>query len=188
MNDTPDQKHHVASLLQRLEQAPDWKTPDLPADLLQRLREFATKVNAPAQDSATSVDGATNADRVVCFAGPNSPEKMKAAQFLAHELGSDLFRVNTNNVVSHYIGETEKNLTSIFTGGRDSGAILLFDEGDALFGKRSEVKDSHDRYANVEPAQLINLAGARQGLTIFACETPIADSDQFGLVVNFPVT
>ena len=84
------------------------------------------------------------------FAGDSGTGKTMAAEVIANELGLDLYRIDLSAVVSKYIGETEKNLRRLFDAAEDGGAILFFDEADALFGKRSEVKDSHDRYANIE--------------------------------------
>ena len=89
-----------------------------------------------------------------------------AAEVLANELRLDLYRIDLSSVVSKYIGETEKNLRRVFDAAEDSGAILLFDEADALFGKRSEVKDSHDRYANIEVSYLLQRMEAYRGLAI----------------------
>src|SRR5207253_3799580 len=84
------------------------------------------------------------------FAGASGTGKTMAAEVLAAALRLDLYRIDLSCVVSKYIGETEKNLRRVFDAAEDGGAILFFDEADALFGKRSEVKDSHDRYANIE--------------------------------------
>ena len=100
------------------------------------------------------------------FAGPSGTGKTLAAEVLAAELSLDLYRIDLSQVVSKYIGETEKNLARIFAAAEDGGAILLFDEADALFGKRSEVKDSHDRYANVEVSYLLQKMEAYRGLAI----------------------
>ena len=100
------------------------------------------------------------------FAGESGTGKTLAAEVLAHELQLDLYRIDLSAVVSKYIGETEKNLRRIFDGAEDSGAILLFDEADALFGKRSEVKDSHDRYANIEVSYLLQRMESYRGLAI----------------------
>jgi SpoVK/Ycf46/Vps4 family AAA+-type ATPase len=89
-----------------------------------------------------------------------------AAEVIARELRTSLYRVSLNNVVSKYIGETEKNLSRIFEDAQKKGWILFFDEADALFGKRSEVKDSHDRYANVEVSYLLAQIEAYRGLVI----------------------
>jgi hypothetical protein len=102
------------------------------------------------------------------FAGPSGTGKTLAAEVLASELELDLFRIDLSAVVSKYIGETEKNLRRVFDAAEEGGAILLFDEADALFGKRSEVKDSHDRYANVEISYLLQRMEAYRGLAILA--------------------
>jgi AAA+ superfamily predicted ATPase len=100
------------------------------------------------------------------FAGGSGTGKTLAAEVLANELHLDLYRIDLSSVVSKYIGETEKNLRRIFDAAELGGAILLFDEADALFGKRSEVKDSHDRYANMEVAYLLQRMEAYRGLAI----------------------
>lgn len=100
------------------------------------------------------------------FAGASGTGKTMAADVLAKELRLDLYRIDLSAVVSKYIGETEKNLRRIFDTAEAGGAILLFDEADALFGKRTEVKDSHDRHANVEVSYLLQRMEAYQGLAI----------------------
>jgi SpoVK/Ycf46/Vps4 family AAA+-type ATPase len=91
-----------------------------------------------------------------------------AASIIAAELGLDLYKIDLSCVVSKYIGETEKNLNRIFAEAQDSNAILFFDEADALFGKRSEVKDAHDRYANIETAYLLQRIEDYSGVVILA--------------------
>ena len=100
------------------------------------------------------------------FAGPSGTGKTMAGEVLANELRLDLYRIDLSQVVSKYIGETEKNLRRVFDAAEEGGAILLFDEADALFGKRSEVKDSHDRYANIEVSYLLQRMEAYRGLAI----------------------
>ena len=102
------------------------------------------------------------------FAGESGTGKTMAAQVLAGELGLEMFRVDLATIVSKYIGETEKNLQRIFTAADGSNAILFFDEADALFGKRSEVSDSHDRYANIEVAYLLQRMEEYPGAVILA--------------------
>lgn len=92
-----------------------------------------------------------------------------AAEVLGRELGVKLLRVDLSQLVSNYIGETEKNLTAAFERAASSNAILFFDEADALFGKRSEVKDSHDRCANAEANLLLQGARRYRGIVIVAC-------------------
>ena len=124
------------------------------------------------------------------FAGPSGTGKTFAAEILANELELDLFRIDLSAVVSKYIGETEKNLRRVFDAAEEGGAILFFDEADALFGKRSEVKDSHDRYANVEISYLLQRMEAYRGLAILATNMKDALDPAFlrrlRFVVQFP--
>ena len=109
---------------------------------------------------------------------------------LAHELDLDLYRIDLSQVVNKYIGETEKNLRRVFDAAEEGGAILLFDEADALFGKRSEVKDSHDRYANIEVSYLLQRMEAYGGLAILTTNMKSALDPAFlrrlRFVVQFP--
>ena len=100
------------------------------------------------------------------FAGASGTGKTLAAEVLANELRLDLYRIDLSQVVSKYIGETEKNLRKVFEAAEHGGVVLCFDEADALFGKRSEVKDSHDRYANIEVSYLLQRMEAYRGLAI----------------------
>lgn len=102
------------------------------------------------------------------FFGPRGTAKTTAALQLAQRLGLDLYRIDLSAIVNKYIGETEKNLDKLFDAAEDSGAILFFDEADALFGKRSEVKDSHDRYASIEISYLLQKMEKYKGVSIFA--------------------
>jgi SpoVK/Ycf46/Vps4 family AAA+-type ATPase len=102
------------------------------------------------------------------FVGKKGTGKTAAAQATASELGVDLIRIDLGSVASKYIGETEKNLDRIFADAEKSGAVLLFDEAGALFGKRSEVKDSHDRYANVDADYLLQRMEEHAGVVILA--------------------
>ncbi|MDX2228477.1 MAG: ATP-binding protein [Leptolyngbyaceae cyanobacterium bins.349] len=126
----------------------------------------------------------------VLFAGASGTGKTLAAEVLAHELKLDLYRIDLSSVVSKYIGETEKNLRRIFDAAEAGGAILLFDEADALFGKRSEVKDSHDRYANMEVAYLLQRMEAYRGLAILTTNLRSSIDQAFlrrlRFVVQFP--
>jgi SpoVK/Ycf46/Vps4 family AAA+-type ATPase len=100
------------------------------------------------------------------FAGPSGTGKTMAAEVIADDLGLDLYKIDLSTVVSKYVGETEKNLERIFRAARNSNAILFFDEADALFGKRSEVRDAHDRYANVEISYLLQKMEEYDGLVV----------------------
>ncbi|WP_405578177.1 ATP-binding protein [Streptomyces sp. NBC_01092] len=124
------------------------------------------------------------------FAGGSGTGKTLAAEVMAKELGLDLFIVDLSQVVSKYIGETEKNLRRVFDAAERGGALLLFDEADALFGKRSEVKDSHDRYANLEVSYLLMRMEAYRGLAILTTNMKKALDTAFlrriRFVVDFP--
>lgn len=104
----------------------------------------------------------------VLLTGKNRKGALVAAQNLARDLGKDLYRVDLGAVVSKYIGETEKNLRRVFAAAEKNGAVLFFDEADALFGKRTEVKDSHDRYANIEINYLLQKIEKYDGVAILA--------------------
>jgi SpoVK/Ycf46/Vps4 family AAA+-type ATPase len=124
------------------------------------------------------------------FCGVSGTGKTMTAQVLACELELDLYRIDLSQVVSKYIGETEKNLRRIFDAAEGGGALLLFDEADALFGKRSEVKDSHDRYANIEVSYLLQRIEAYRGLAILTTNLKQALDPAFlrrlRFVVQFP--
>jgi len=124
------------------------------------------------------------------FAGASGTGKTMAAEVIAAELHLDLYKIDLATVVSKYIGETEKNLREIFSAAEQSGAILLFDEADALFGKRSEVRDSHDRYANLEVSYLLQQMEAYQGVAILTTNMQHALDTAFTrrlrFIVQFP--
>ena len=124
------------------------------------------------------------------FAGQSGTGKTMAAEVIANTLGLDLHQIDLSSVVSKYIGETEKNLRRLFDAAEGSGAILFFDEADALFGKRSEVKDSHDRYANIEVSYLLQRMEAYRGLAILATNMKSALDHAFlrriRFLVDFP--
>lgn len=124
------------------------------------------------------------------FAGESGTGKTMAAEVIANELRLNLYRIDLSAVVSKYIGETEKNLRRLFDAAEDGGAILFFDEADALFGKRSEVKDSHDRYANIEINYLLQRMETYRGLAILATNMKSALDTAFvrrlRFIVDFP--
>ena len=125
------------------------------------------------------------------FGGPPGTGKTMAAQVLAGALALDLYRVDLSRVVNKYIGETEKNLSVLFDEAQASGAVLFFDEADALFGKRSEVKDAHDRYANLEIGYLLQRMEEYEGVTILASnrarDMDEAFTRRFQFIIDFPM-
>ena len=111
-----------------------------------------------------------------------------AAEAIAGELGLELYRVDLSQVVSKYVGETEKNLSRIFDGAKNSGAVLLFDEADALFGKRSEVTDAHDRYANQEISFLLQKMEEYRGLSILTTNLANNMDEAFNRRITYKLT
>jgi ATPase family associated with various cellular activities (AAA) len=156
-------------LAQRIEPTAEWSDLVLPASQHQTLRDIAAQVRHRTHVYETwgfASKGARGLGISALFAGASGTGKTMAAEVLARELRLDLYRIDLSQVVSKYIGETEKNLRRVFDAAEAGGAVLLFDEADALFGKRSEVKDSHDRYANIEISYLLQRMESYRGLAI----------------------
>jgi AAA+ superfamily predicted ATPase len=143
----------------------------LPADSMTQLDELCQRVILREQVWRSWGPGRPETlgrGTIALFSGPPGTGKTMAAEVVAAELGLDLFKIDLSAMVSKYIGETEKNLEQIFTAAADTDTILLFDEADALFGKRSEVRDSHDRYANIEISYLLQRMERYDGVAILA--------------------
>jgi SpoVK/Ycf46/Vps4 family AAA+-type ATPase len=141
----------------------------LPAFQLQTLRDIAAQSRHRTQVYQSwgfASKGERGLGVSALFAGVSGTGKTMAAEVLARELRLDLYRIDLSQVVSKYIGDTEKNLRRVFDAAEAGGAVLLFDEADALFGKRSEVKDSRDRYANIEISYLLQRMETYRGLAI----------------------
>ena len=154
-------------MAQRTEPRYRWQDLVLPADQSAQLREFAARYRhrrTVYQD--WGFRAGTGAGVIALFAGPSGTGKTMAAEVVAGDLGLDLYRVDLAAVVSKYIGETEKNLDQIFDAARAAAAVLLFDEADALFGRRTEVSDSHDRYANIEVSYLLQRLEHHDGCVV----------------------
>jgi hypothetical protein len=170
-----------------------WDDIQLPGRERAQLAEIAAQV----RNRSEVYDGLGFRERLsrgvgisVLFAGDSGTGKTMAAEALAGELGLLLYRIDLSGVVSKYIGETEKNLRKLFDAAEDGGAILFFDEADALFGKRSEVKDSHDRYANIEVNYLLQRMESYRGLAILTTNMKSSLDQAFvrrlRFIVNFP--
>jgi SpoVK/Ycf46/Vps4 family AAA+-type ATPase len=180
-------------LAQRIESTVTWDDLVLPDIQEQTLLDIAAQVRQRTRvyvNLGMASRNLRNLGISALFAGPSGTGKTLAAEVLANELRLDLYRIDLSSVVSKYIGETEKNLRRVFDSAEDGGAILLFDEADALFGKRSEVKDSHDRYANVEVSYLLQRMEAYRGLAILTTNMKSALDTAFlrriRFVVSFP--
>jgi hypothetical protein len=152
----------------RIENRRGWEDLVLPAAQLDTLHEIVAHVAQRQKVYETWGFGqhARGTGTSVIFAGASGTGKTLAAEVLANALNLDLYQVDLSGVVNKYIGETEKNLRRIFHAAETGGVILLFDEADALFGRRSEVRDSHDRYANIEVSYLLQQMESHRGLAI----------------------
>jgi hypothetical protein len=168
----------------------DLVVPERQLELLQSISAYLRHRDRVLSDWGYDRSVARTQGLKVLFAGESGTGKTMAAQVLAAELGLELFRVDLATVVSKYIGETEKNLDRIFGAADGSNAILFFDEADALFGKRSEISDSHDRYANIEVAYLLQKMEGYAGAVILATNYRRNIDDAFvrrlDFVIDFP--
>jgi AAA+ superfamily predicted ATPase len=180
-------------LAQRIDSTATWDDLVLPEQQRQTLRYMTAHVRQRAkvyEGWGFAGKSGRGLGISALFAGASGTGKTMAAEVVAKELKLDLYRIDLSAVVSKYIGETEKNLRRIFDAAEAGGAVLLFDEADALFGKRTQVKDSHDRHANVEVSYLLQRMEAYQGLAILT--TNLKDSldsafmRRIRFVVNFP--
>lgn len=168
----------------------DLVLPEKQVELLRGISAFLLHRDRVLSDWGYEKTVARTQGLKVLFAGESGTGKTMAAQVLAGVLGLEIFRVDLATIVSKYIGETEKNLEKIFGAADGSNAILFFDEADALFGKRSEVSDSHDRYANIEVAYLLQRMEAYPGAVILATNFKRNIDDAFlrrlDFVIDFP--
>ncbi|MFO7680527.1 MAG: ATP-binding protein, partial [Chloroflexota bacterium] len=161
----------LAALAKKITPRYTWQDLVLPADQVSLLHEMVQTVRSRPQVLETWGVGkklSASAGVTALFFGEPGTGKTMGAEVMAGELGLDLYKIDLSTMVSKYIGETEKNLEKIFNEAESSNAILFFDEADAIFGKRSEVKDAHDRYANIEISYLLQRMESYDGVTILA--------------------
>lgn len=162
--------------------------PDARKAALRHLRDALR--SKPQTGPGTRKTGALGVGLTTLFTGADAAGKAQAAEVLASDLGASIYRVDLAAVASKYVGETEKNLRRLFEAAEASGAVLFFDEADALFGKRSDVKDSHDRYANLEVGYLLQQLETFRRLAIVATNRREALDEAFTrrmrFVVDFP--
>jgi AAA+ superfamily predicted ATPase len=186
-------QHQLGSLARKIEPVYRWSDIVLPKEILDQLRELCSRVAERRRvlgewgfGRKLSLGKGVSA----LFAGPSGTGKTMAAEIVANELELELYKIDLSGIVSKYIGETEKNLDRIFTTAETANAILFFDEADALFGKRSEVRDSHDRYANIEISYLLQKMEQYEGIAILATNLRQNLDDAFlrrlQIVVEFP--
>jgi len=180
----------LSTLARKIEPRYNWDDIVLPTDQALILRELVATIRQRPkvlEEWGVGKKLAASAGVAVLFAGPPGTGKTMAAEVLAHALRLDLYKIDLAAVVSKYIGETEKNLERIFTEAASSNAILFFDEADAIFGKRSEVKDAHDRYANVEVSYLLQRMESYEGVTILATNLRANLDEAFTRRIHFVV-
>ncbi len=184
---------HLDTLAKRLDPKATWEDIVLSPSENSLLRQIASQV----RNRRKVYDDGGFRQRMnrglgigVLFSGESGTGKTMAAEVIANELHMNLYRIDLSQVVSKYIGETEKNLSRLFDAAEDGGSILFFDEADSLFGKRSEVKDSHDRYANIEINYLLQRMESFRGLAILATNMKSALDPAFvrrlRFIVDFP--
>jgi len=180
----------LSTLGRKIKPRHKWGDIILPDDRLMQLREICNSMKYRSLvferwgfDRKLSLGKGLN----VLFAGPSGTGKTMAAEIMAGELGLDLYKIDLSTIVSKYIGETEKNLSRIFAEAETSNAILFFDEADALFGKRSEVRDAHDRYANIEINYLLQKMEEHEGVVILATNFRKNMDDAFVRRLHFTV-
>jgi AAA+ superfamily predicted ATPase len=185
--------HELSALTRRIEPAYRWDDLVLPGESVTQLREICRRTSLRERvlgDWGFGTKLSRGRGTTALFAGPPGTGKTTAAEVVAGDLGLDLFTIDLSAVVSKYIGETEKNLERIFSAAEDTDAILFFDEADALFGKRSDVREAHDRYANIEVAYLLQRMEQYEGIAILATNLRQHLDDAFtrrlAFVVDFP--
>jgi ATPase family protein associated with various cellular activities (AAA)/winged helix domain-containing protein len=186
-------RERLDDLAERINPVAHWEDLVLPLPQINTLRQVAAHLRQRMrvyEDWGFAKHSSRGLGVSALFCGESGTGKTLAAEVLANELALDLYRIDLSSVVSKYIGETEKNLRRVFDAAEDSGAILLFDEADALFGKRSEVKDSHDRYANIEISYLLQRMEAYRGLAVLTTNMKAALDRAFQrrlrFILNFP--
>ena len=187
-------RNQLTELAQEIEPTYTWDEIVLPTDTLDHLREIAGAIRHRGTvfekwgfASRFSLGNGIN----VLFTGKSGTGKTMAAEVIANDVGLPLYKIDLSNVMSKYIGETEKNLRRVFDTAEQSNAILFFDEADALFGKRTEISDAHDRYANVEVDYLLQRMEEHDGCVILASNLKENIDEAFrrriNAAVSFPV-
>jgi SpoVK/Ycf46/Vps4 family AAA+-type ATPase len=186
-------RSRLDELARRVEPRASWRDLVLPADQTALLHDITAQVRGRSRvyhDWGFERASTRGLGIGALFSGPSGTGKTFAAEVIAGELALDLYVVDLSAVVSKYIGETEKNLRAVFDEADKGGAVLLFDEADALFGKRTEVRDSHDRYANIEVSYLLQRMENYRGLAVLTTNLRSSMDQAFlrrlRFVVNFP--
>ncbi len=187
-------EHRIGGLALKVERRDRWEDLVLPEGTCRRVRELAAAIRNrhvvyQQWGFARRVSAGTGVKAL--FAGASGTGKTMTASVIAREVGFDLYKIELSGVISKYIGETEKNLDRIFDAVRAANAMLLIDEAEAVLGKRSEVKDAHDRYSNIEVAYLLQKLEEHDGVVILASNLKRNIDDAFArrmhYVIDFPL-
>lgn len=188
-------EHRMSELAERIPSCFTWDDLLLPADTVAKLGELSGQVKSRTrvlEEFGFGLKLSRGRGITALFCGASGTGKTMAAEVIAGELGRELYRVDLARVVSKYIGETEKNLRDIFHNAERASCVVLFDEADALFGRRTEVRDSHDRYANIEVSYLLQLLEQAENAVILLASNRREAIDEaflrrFRFVVDFPM-
>jgi SpoVK/Ycf46/Vps4 family AAA+-type ATPase len=179
--------------VQKMESKASWtdlKIPDTEIDAIKKVINTYKPILENNKKTDLTTENINGPGISIWFNEENASGKKIAAAIIARELGLELYRIDLSLVVSKYIGETEKNLDKIFDAAEGKNWILFFDEADALFGKRTQINDAHDKYANQEVTYLLQRIEFYQGLTILATNSKIKPDEskllQFKYIVRFP--
>lgn len=180
----------LSSMAKKIEPRYMWEEIILPDDVKEQLKEISSHIKYREivySDWGFNRKLSLGKGLNIFFSGTSGTGKTMAAEIIAKEIGLDLYKIDISSLVSKYIGETEKNLNKIFNEAQTSNAILFFDEADALFGKRSDVKDSHDRYANIEVNYLLQKMEEHEGIVILASNYKKNIDDAFLRRLHFAI-
>jgi SpoVK/Ycf46/Vps4 family AAA+-type ATPase len=170
----------ISSFLIPVTTEQSWNDLKIHAETLQQVNEIKKQLK--------TLSSAKAGGQVALFHGPAGTGKTLTAALLGKEFNKPVYRVDLSKVVSKYIGETEKNLNAVFADAKEKGAILFFDEADALFGKRTEVKDAHDRFANIEVSYLLQKMENHNGLVTLAANNKTNIDDAFIRRLRFVIS
>ena len=181
---------NLSSMAKKIDPRYTWEEIILPTDVKEQLKEISSHVTYRGtvySDWGFNRKLSLGKGLNIFFSGTSGTGKTMAAEIIAREVGLDIYKIDLSSMVSKYIGETEKNLQKIFREAETSNAILFFDEADALFGKRTETRDSHDRYANIEVNYLLQKMEEHEGIVILATNFKNNIDDAFLRRIHFAI-
>ena len=162
-------KEDMSYFIKKIELPKNWNNQIISLSIKKKIEEISTQLlQLKFSNQINASHNKIPKGNILLFAGASKKEKTYAAMFIGKSIGMDVYKIDLSRVVSKYIGETEKNLSALFNRAEDKHWILFFDEADAIFGKRTEIKDAHNRYANEEISYLLQRIEEFPGLVILA--------------------